>query len=157
MRASLKAITALDSLTTRSGDERAMTEGFEPIILSGSDRRLESEIEFGRDEALHFQAPEAESKLALYGPYASLPAGHYRLELRFSISERASGNISVELYRPQTVLYSRIVFPWEVERGFISISYPFEHAIQNLEIRLRVPPRCEGSIKQLSIQQQAKD
>ena len=74
-----------------------------------------------------------------------------------SISERASGNISVELYRPQTVLYSRIVFPWEVERGFISISYPFEHAIQNLEIRLRVPPRCEGSIKQLSIQQQAKD
>jgi hypothetical protein len=131
-----------------------MADVFEPIRISGSDRRLESEIESGRDEVLHFKAPETESRLALYGPYAVLPAGHYRLELQFSISQRASGDISIELCHRKTalVLYTRTVFPWEVERGLIRISFPFKQSVQDLEVRLRVPPNCEGSIKQLSIE-----
>jgi hypothetical protein len=131
-----------------------MADVFEPIRISGSDSRLESEIESGRDEVLHFKAPGTESRLAVYGPYASLPTGHYRLELQFSISERALGDISIELchLKAALVLYTRTVFPWEVECGFIRISYPFEQSVQDLEIRLRVPPNCEGSIKHLSIE-----
>jgi hypothetical protein len=130
-----------------------MTDVFEPMLIAGSDGRLESEIGAGRDEVLHFKAPETESRLAVYGPYASLPAGRYRLELQFSLSERASGEISVELCHRKAALtiYRRPVFAWEVERGFIRISYPFEQPVQDLELRLRVPPHCEGSIRQLSI------
>ncbi len=127
---------------------------FEPILISGSDRRLESEIESGRDEALHFRAPETESKLAVYGPYASLPAGHYRLKLLFALKEQTSTGLSIDLCHRKAalVLYNRMVFPWEVEQGLIRISYPFKEPVQDLEVRLRVPPNCEGSIKQLSIE-----
>jgi len=130
-----------------------MADTLVAITILGSDSRLESEIESGRDEALHFKAPAAQSKLALYGPYATLPPGHFRIELQFSISERSSGDISIELVhrRAAALLYTRTVFSWEVDRGLIRISYPFEEAVQDLEVRLRVPPNCAGSIKQLSI------
>jgi hypothetical protein len=136
-----------------------MADTLVAITILGSDSRLESEIESGRDEALHFKAPAAESRLALYGPYAALPPGHFRIELLFGISERGSGDISIELIHRKAALrlYTRTVFAWEVDRGLIRMSYPFEKAVEDLEIRLRVPPNCAGSIKQLSIRPRTDD
>ena len=59
------------------------------IVLSGADPRLESEIEAGRDSALHVKsaakADQGIDQYALYGPYIALPPGHYRIELALTV------------------------------------------------------------------------
>ena len=122
------------------------------IVIVGSDSRLESEIELKRDDALHFRAPADGSRRALYGPYLRLPAGHFEIQLTFVIQERTPGQVNIELCHKQgrRQLYLRYCFEWELEAGLIRISYPFEESVEDLEVRLTVPPGFSGSIKQLS-------
>ncbi len=122
------------------------------IIFVGSDPRLESEIAVGRDNALHFRCPADGSRVALYGPYVTLPPGHFRIELAFTVDKLAPGIVAVELCYSQArqQLYSRFCFPWELAAGLIRISYHFTESINELEVRLIVPPEFSGSIKQLS-------
>ena len=131
------------------------TTMYDPLVLAGSDPRLESEVEVGRDECLHFRVPpDDRNRVAMYGPYLDLPPGTFRIELEFSVSERASGPVTIELCHSgaRVRLYDRPCFEWELARGFIRISYPFEQAVENLEVRLRVPNGFAGSVRQLSIQ-----
>jgi hypothetical protein len=124
-----------------------------PVVIAGSDPRLESEIETGRDEGLHFSAPAGGSRLAVYGPYASLPAGRYRIELRFVVVERAPGDVEVELCQElgERCLYRRRCFGWELRDGLIRVSYPFDESVGDLEVRLRVPANFAGVIRELTI------
>lgn len=124
------------------------------IAISGSDPRLESEIEIGREEALHFRAPADRERYALYGPYLSLPAGRYRIELIFTVEVRTAGKVAIELCHSgaRMRLYQRHCFEWELTSGLIRVSYPFEQAIENLEVRLLVPAGFAGSIRNLSFQ-----
>jgi len=127
------------------------------IVISGSDPRLESEIETGRDSALHFRALAAGEAYAVYGPYIALPAGRHRIELELTIEARAQGRVRIELCHSgaRVRLYDRPCFEWELMRGFIRVSYPFERPIENLEVRLRVPSGFAGSVRRLSFQQVA--
>ena len=124
------------------------------IVISGADPRLESEIETGRDDALHFRSAADGEHYAVYGPYLALPAGRYRIELGLTVDARATGKVAIELCHSgaRVRLYDRPCFEWELARGFIRISYPFEQAVENLEVRLRVPNGFAGSVRQLSIQ-----
>ena len=124
------------------------------IVISGADPRRESEIETGRDDALHFRSAADGEHYAVYGPYLALPAGRYRIELGLTVDARATGRVAIELCHSgaRVRLYDRPCFEWELARGFIRISYPFEQAVENLEVRLRVPNGFAGSVRQLSIQ-----
>ena len=68
--------------------------------------------------------------------------------------DNATGRVAIELCHSgaRVRLYDRPCFEWELARGFIRISYPFEQAVENLEVRLRVPNGFAGSVRQLSIQ-----
>lgn len=125
----------------------------DPIVLPGGDPRLESEIEVTRNGALHFRAPADGARVAVYGPYVTLPAGEYRIELSLAVEERTSGDMIVELCRQKARvrMYARRCFPWELDRGLIRISYPFGQSVEDLEIRLIVPAGFAGSITQLAI------
>ena len=118
----------------------------------GSDPKLELEVEIGRSDALHFKAPANGRRIALYGPYITLPPGHFQFELAFAIDERTSGEVTIELCHKQakTKLYSRNCFAWELDAGLIRISYPFTEGVEGLEVRLIVPAGFAASIKQLS-------
>ena len=126
------------------------------IVLSGADPRLESEIETGRDSALHFRSAakvdQGVDQYAVYGPYIGLPTGRYRIELELSVDARATGRVGIELCHSgaRVRLYDRPCFEWELSRGLIRVSYPFEQPVENLEVRLRVPSGFAGSIRQLS-------
>lgn len=123
------------------------------VVFSGADRRLESEIEVGRDDALHFRAPADGAKVAVYGPYVALPPGEFRIELTFAIEQRAPGDVIIELclQKARVKLYVRRCFPWELDNGLVRISYPFSQGVEDFEVRLIVPADFAGSIKQLSI------
>ena len=131
------------------------------IVLSGADPRLESEIETGRDSALHFRSAadvdRGVDQYAVYGPYLALPAGRYRIELELTVDARATGKVGVELCHSgaRVRLYDRTCFEWELARGVVRVSYPFEQPVENLEVRLRVPGGFAGSIRQLSFQRLA--
>ena len=127
------------------------------LVLAGSNPRLESEVEVGRDDCLHFRAPPDVGRVALYGPYLDLPPGTFRIELEFKVGERTPGAVTIELRHraASVVLYSRTCFEWELERGLIRISHPFDHRVEGLEARLIVPPGFAGAIRQLSVIQLA--
>jgi hypothetical protein len=129
------------------------------IVISGSDPRLQSEIETGREEALHFVTPADGEHYALYGPYVSLPAGRYRIELTATIEARTTGKVAIELCHSgaRVCLYRRHCFEWELTSGLIRVSYPFEQVVENLEVRLRVPAGFAGSVKSLSFQRLGDD
>jgi hypothetical protein len=129
----------------------------DPIVLAGSDPRLESEVETGRDDCLHFRAPPDGGRVALYGPYIDLPPGTFRIELGFKVSERTPGPVTIELRHrgASAMLYTRTCFEWELGPGLIRISHPFEHGVEGLEVRLVVPPGFAGAIRQLSVAQLA--
>ena len=124
------------------------------IVISGADPRLESEIETGRDDALHFRSAADGEHYAVYGPYLALPAGRYRIELGLTVDARATGRVAIELCHSgaRVRLYDRPCFEWELARGLIRVSYPFEQPVENLEVRLRVPGGFAGSIRQLSFE-----
>ena len=67
------------------------------IVISGADPRLESEIETGRDDALHFRSAADGEHYAVYGPYLALPAGRYRIELGLTVDARATGSAACTL------------------------------------------------------------
>lgn len=123
------------------------------IIFLGSDNRLESEVETGRNDGLKFAAPASGGRVALYGPYVTLSPGHFRIELAFEIYARGPGDVKIELCHNQsrTRVYARSCFPWELDAGLIRISYSFSKGVENLEVRLIVPAGFSGKIKQLSI------
>ena len=129
------------------------------IVISGADPRLESEIETGRDDALHFRSAADGEHYAVYGPYLALPAGRYRIELGLTVDARATGRVAIELCHSgaRVRLYDRPCFEWELARGVIRVSYPFEQPVENLEVRLRVPGGFAGSIRQLSFQRLADE
>jgi hypothetical protein len=133
--------------------EMGYTRVMDPLVFPGSDPRLESEIEVARDDALHFRAPADGARVAVYGPYASLPAGEYRIELSLAVSEATPGDVVIELSRQKAraKMYARRCFSWELDRGLIQISYPFNQPVEDLEVRLIVPAGCTGSIAQLRI------
>jgi len=124
------------------------------IVLSGADPRLQSEIEIRRDKVLHFKSAADVDQYAVYGPYLALPTGRYRIELELTVEARAPGRVGIELCHSgaRVRLYDRPCFEWELERGVIRVSYPFEQPVENLEVRLRVPGNFAGSIRQLSFQ-----
>ena len=95
------------------------------IVISGADPRLESEIETGRDDALHFRSAADGEHYAVYGPYLALPAGRYRIELGLTVDARATGRVAIELCHSgaRVRLYDRPCFEWELARGFIRISF----------------------------------
>lgn len=127
----------------------------DPIVLAGSDPGLESEVEVGRDDGLHFRAPPDGGRVALYGPYLDLPPGTFRIELRFSVSDRTPGPVTIELCHggASAVLYARTCFEWELGPGLIRIAQAFERGVEGLEVRLIVPPGFAGAIWQLSVVQ----
>ena len=129
------------------------------IVISGADRRLESEIETGRDNELHFKSAADVDRYAVYGPYLALPKGRYRIELALTVDARAAGMPRIELCHSgaRVRLYDRPCFEWELARGVIRVSYPFEQPVENLEVRLRVPNGFAGSIRQLSLQRVADE
>lgn len=129
------------------------------IVLLGADPRLESEIETGRDSALHFKAVSDFDRYAVYGPYLALPTGRYRIELGLTVHARATGRVGIELCHSgaRVRLYDRACFEWELTRGVVRVSYPFEQPVENLEVRLRVPGGFAGSIRQLSFQRLADE
>ncbi len=129
------------------------------IVISGADPRLESEIETARDAALHFRAAAEGEHYAVYGPYVALPTGRYRIELGLTVDARATGSVAIELCHSgaRVRLYDRPCFEWELARGFVRVSYPFEQPVENLEVRLRVPSGFAGSIRQLSFLRMADE
>jgi hypothetical protein len=131
----------------------------ETIVISGSDPRLDSEIETARDNALHFKAAADGEHYAVYGPYIALPTGRYRIELELTVDSGATGSAAIELCHSgaHVRLYDRPCFEWELARGLIRISYPFEQPVENLEVRLRVSNGFAGSVRQLSFQRLADD
>jgi len=129
------------------------------IVLLGADPRLESEIETGRDSALHFRSASDVDQYAVYGPYLALPTGRYRIELELTVDARATGRVGIELCHSgaRVRLYDRPCFEWELARGVIRVSYPFEQPVENLEVRLRVPGGFAGAIRQLSFRRVPDD
>ena len=129
------------------------------LMIAGADPRLESEIETSRDSALHFRAAADVDQYAVYGPYLALPTGRYRIELGLTVEARATGRVGIELCHSgaRVRLYDRPCFEWELARGVIRVSYPFEQPVENLEVRLRVPSGFAGSIRQLSLQRLADE
>ena len=125
------------------------------IVLAGSDPRLESEAESGRDHFLHFSAPPDGGRVALYGPYLDLPPGNFRVELAFSVTKRTPGPVKIELCHrgASVILYRRTCFDWELGPGLIQIAQSFERGVEGLEVRLMVPPGFAGAIHQLSVVQ----
>ena len=137
------------------------------FTIAGSEGRLESEIETGRDEvgysevgrtgALHFRAPPGSRRVAVYGPYLDLPAGHYRFELKFHIQQRSDGAFTIELcdMSARHKHYVRPCFDWELDAGCIRLSFSFEQGVEGLEVRLVVPGDCAGSIERLEVSHRA--
>lgn len=121
-------------------------------VYSGADPRLESEILTHRDNVLHFLAPADGARVALYGPYIDLPPGLFRIELDFTVKERAPGQVTLELCRSgaSVKIYTRTCFDWELEAGRIRLCIPFDDGVEGLEIRLIVPANFSGAIRQLS-------
>src|SRR5436309_659784 len=104
------------------------------IVIFGADPRLESEIETGRDNGLHFKSAGDGEHYAVYGPYIALPTGRYRIELELTVDARVTGRVGIELCHSgaRVRLYDRPCFEWELARGVIRVSYPFEQPVENL-------------------------
>ena len=130
-----------------------------PIVISGSDCRLQSRCGTREGGYLHIHDVPGAGCRILYGPHLTLPAGHYRFQLKFILHSRGDGLVTVDLSRSggRREFYLRRCFEWELNRGIIRISYQFQCITEAFEFRLYAGRGFEISVDQLSIETQAPD
>jgi hypothetical protein len=130
-------------------DEATMSA--QPVVVTGSDPRLQSEYGARRADALVVSGVAGDGHRVLYGPHVPVPPGVARFELTFEMQNRGRGLISVDLANAGEGFYLRRCFEWELQRGLIRISYPFVQSMPTVELRLYAGPGFEASFRSLAI------
>jgi len=130
-----------------------MRDEFSVISLCGSDPRLQSPYGERKGDFLSIADVPAAGHRILYGPHVSLPAGHYRFELRFKLQCRGEGLVTVDLSRSggHREFYLRRCFEWELKRGLIRISHALGAFTDAFELRLYAGKGFKACIERLQI------
>ena len=135
------------------------TAAFEPIVILGSDSRLQSQFGSRQGDVLRINKVPTERHRVLYGPHVTLPAGHYRFELTFEVETPSPRDVEVDLSSDggARAFYARRCFEWELTRGLIRISHPFKGSVEQFELRLYASGEFVAAVKQLTISLCAED
>ncbi len=122
----------------RDGLDGAAGGSFKPLIILGSDPRLQSEYGTRDKGVLRISGVPDEGRRILYGPHISLPPGLFRFELSFDLEARGTGLVTVDLTRAggHRDFYLRRCFEWELQRGLIRISHALPWPTERFELRL---------------------
>jgi hypothetical protein len=129
------------------------TAPFEPIVILGSDPRLQSQFGSYQGDVLRIDKVPTERHRVLYGPHVTLPAGHYRFELAFEMETPSPRDVEVDLSSNwgTRAFYGRQCFEWELTRGLIRISHPFKRPVEQFELRLYASGGFVAAVRQLTI------
>jgi hypothetical protein len=137
----------------RDGLESLQGGAFTPMIISGSDPRLQSEYGTRDKGVLRISGVPDEGRRILYGPHVSLPPGLFRFELSLYLEARGTGLVTVDLTRAggHRDFYLRRCFEWELQRGLIRISHALPQPTERFELRLYGGAGFEMAVKQLAV------
>ncbi|WP_020697377.1 hypothetical protein [Reyranella massiliensis] len=138
---------------TRDGLESPQGSAFTPLVIPGSDPRLQSEYGTRDKDLLRISKVPDEGRRILYGPHISLPPGLFRFELSFDLEARGRGMVTVDLARAggHRDFYLRRCFEWELQRGLIRISHALQQSIDRFELRLYAGTGFVMAVKQLAV------
>lgn len=137
----------------RDGLDGAAGGSFKPLIILGSDPRLQSEYGTRDKDLLCISKVPDEGRRILYGPHISLPPGLFRFELSFDLEARGRGMVTVDLARAggHRDFYMRRCFEWELQRGLIRISHALPQPTDRFELRLYAGTGFAMAVKQLAV------
>ncbi|MCA0246946.1 MAG: hypothetical protein LCH93_10045 [Proteobacteria bacterium] len=142
-----------DAGLERGGLENPQEGTFTPLVIPGSDPRLQSEYGTRNKGVLRISEVPDEGRRILYGPHISLPPGLFRFELSFDLEARGTGMVTVDLARAggHRDFYLRRCFEWELQRGLIRISHVLPHPTERFELRLYAGAGFVVAVKQLAV------
>ncbi|MBN9516563.1 MAG: hypothetical protein J0H97_24380 [Alphaproteobacteria bacterium] len=137
----------------RDGLDGSAGGSFKPLIILGSDPRLQSEYGTRDKDVLRISGVPDEGRRVLYGPHISLPLGLFRFELSFDLEARGTGMVTVDLTRAggHRDFYLRRCFEWELQRGLIRISHALPQVTDRFELRLYAGTGFVMVVKQLAV------
>lgn len=137
----------------RDGLDGSVGGSFKPLIILGSDLRLQSEYGTRDKDLLRIAGVPDEGRRILYGPHISLPPGLFRFELSFDLDVRGTGLVTVDLTRAggHRDFYLRRCFEWELQRGLIRISHALPQPTERFELRLYAGTGFVMAVKQLVV------
>lgn len=137
----------------RDGLDGSAGGSFKPLIILGSDPRLQSEYGTRDKDVLRISGMPDEGRRILYGPHISLPPGLFRFELSFDLEARGTGLVTVDLTRRggHRDFYLRRCFDWELQRGTIRISHALPQPTERFELRLYAGTGFMIAVKQLAV------
>lgn len=126
---------------------------FAPLVITGSDQRLQSEYGTRDNSLLRISGIFDHGRRILYGPHISLPPGHFRFELFFEVEARGAGMVTVDLTKAggHRDFYMRRCFEWELQRGLIRISHFLFQPIERFELRLYAGIGFAMVVKKLAV------
>lgn len=126
---------------------------FAPLVILGSDPRLQSEYGARDKGLLCISGIPDHGRRILYGPHISLPPGLFRFELTFVMEARGTGMVTVDLTRTggHRDFYLRRCFEWELQRGLIRISHALPQPTDRFELRLYAGMGFVMAVKQLAV------
>jgi hypothetical protein len=135
------------------GLESPRESSFTPLVILGSDPRLQSEYGTREKDLLSISGVPDEGRRILYGPHISLPPGLFRFELSFDLEARGTGMVTVDLTRAggHRDFYLRRCFEWELQRGLIRISHALAQPTERFELRLYAGTGFVMAVKQLAV------
>ncbi len=137
----------------RDGLDGSAGGSFKPLIILGSDPRLQSEYGTRDKDVLRISGVPDEGRRILYGPHISLPPGVFRFELTFDLEARGMGLVTVDLTRAggHRDFYLRRCFEWELQRGLIRISHALPQPTDRFELRIYAGTGFVMAVKQLVV------
>lgn len=137
----------------RDGLENPSGSSFTPLVIPGSDPRLQSEYGLRDKDVLRISGVPDEGRRILYGPHISLPPGLFRFELSFDLEARGTGLVTIDLTRAggHRDFYLRRCFEWELQRGLIRISHVLQQPTDRFELRLYAGSGFVMAVKQLAV------
>lgn len=134
-------------------DRDCLGDPFAPLVIPGSDPRLQSEYGTRDKSLLRISGIPDHGRRILYGPHTSLPPGLFRFELSFEVEARGTGMVTVDLTRAggHRDFYMRRCFEWELQRGLIRIAHALPQPTNRFELRLYAGTGFVIAVKQLAV------
>ena len=124
------------------------------LVFLGSDDRLRSTAEKSRNHgALFFEVPTSgSSSYVLFGPYIDIDRGNYQIEISVKLDEVVSGVVICDAFSSSGLIAVKEINCASFDAEKMILHFSVEHSLQQLEIRLLMPPGAKGKISSLAIQ-----
>ncbi|WP_372400667.1 class I SAM-dependent methyltransferase (plasmid) [Azospirillum sp. HJ39] len=127
----------------------------DPIIISGSERRIGSKFGTIIGKALHIAVPDQTGPThVVYGPYLKLEKGKYRFEFTLAPDAQAAETMTVDVCygAGHNIIYARNCSQADLVEQVIAGEITLDGKVGDLEIRLMASGGFQAEIRQLSVQ-----